>query len=206
MLATDMHNPQFSGATHPDAALFVEIEMHEPVDPWASMVASVQEERTVKKKLPPQPYIRIKNPGDNTWEEHRPLTESDKRRFPNHWMRFQIDQGEMAAGNAPGWRIEEWPELDGDMLRDLKYQRFQTVEQIAGASDKQLQGMGIGGTSLREKARIALRDRILKESRAEIEKRDVLIGEQGAALKAVQEQMAMLMEAQGKREVLTARK
>jgi hypothetical protein len=63
------------------------------------------------------------------------------------------------AENVPGWQIDEWDELEADQVRNLKFLRFYTVEQIAGASDTQIQGIGMGGLGLRENARKALAER-----------------------------------------------
>ena len=72
-----------------------------------------------------------------------------------------MQQGFLDQADVPGWRIEDWDHLKGNDLtiRDLKHARFQTVEQIAGASDSQIQSMGMGGPGLREQARKDLKRR-----------------------------------------------
>lgn len=170
MLASDMNNPEFTGAKNPDDGLYKEFFWHEPVDAWASREESNKLQRRVIVKLPKQPFVRIMVPGDKTSIWEGAVTEAIKQRFPREWMAWQIQEG-LIGGEAdiPGWKLSEWDELSADQVRELLYMRFQTVEQLAGASDKQVQGIGMGGVSLREKARVALRNRMGAETREALE-------------------------------------
>ena len=214
MLASDLNNPEFVGAVDPDSMLYKEFYWHTPMDKWASEEASAAAGRRVivnKKKLKfhangkvektdeddKQIWIRIMRPGDQTSIVERQMNEGDKMRFPREWLYWQMAEGIIDEGaNVPGWKLDEWPHLDRtpDMLRDLKHMRFHTVEQVAGASDAQVQKMGIGGPGLREQARHDLRERLAKELNKGIQERDEVIAKQGAALEALQKQMAEVME------------
>ena len=215
MLASDVNNPEFVGAIpNPDSLLYVEFYWNTPIDKWGSEEASAKEGRRVTvymKELVIDstgkatktdrdlriPYVRIMRPGDQTSIIETPVREDHKQRWPEKWLYWQMAEGIVNEGeNIPGWKVEDWPHLDGQptLVRDLKYMRFYTVEQIAGASDAQLQKMGIGGPGLRENARVDLRKKMGADLSAEIKERDKQIAEQGAALKALQEQMATLME------------
>ena len=190
MLASDANNPEFVGAKNPDSGLFVEFFWHEAVDGWASREKSNLEQRKVEVKLPKAPFMRIMVPGDKTSEFVCAVSEAQKRRFPREWMAWQISEGLIGGdGDIPGWKLSEWDELNPDMVRELLYLRFQTVEQLAGASDTQIQGVGIGGVGLREKARVALRNRMGAETKAAMEERD----KENADLKARLERMETLM-------------
>mgnify|MGYP001572195524 CR=1 FL=1 len=79
-----------------------------------------------------------------------------------------VDAGE----NIPGWKVDEWEHLTKEQIFELKYLRFHVVEQIAGASDSQVQSLGMGGLGLREQARQALKNRMGSEVRDEIAKKD----------------------------------
>lgn len=205
MLATDMNNPAFSGAVSPDSALYVEFFWYEAVDAWASRIKSEEEQRNVKVTLPKAPFVRIMIPGDKTSETIQAVTEAHKRRFPQHWMAWQISEGLIGADNdIPGWKLAEWDEINADMLRELTYMRFSTVEQVAGASDKQIQGIGMGGLMLREKARVALRNRMGAETKAELDRRDAENADLKARLLALEERMAPAPDAA--RETLTVKK
>jgi hypothetical protein len=166
VLASDLNNPNFVNATNPDNLLHVEFYWHEPVDKWAT-------ETTGKiTKGPKTPFIRIVKPGDNTSILETPVREDHKARFPDKWMYFQMKEGLVENQDIPGWKLEEWNEIDDELRRELKFLRFSVVEQIAGASDGQVQKMGMGGMGLREKAKRALQSRMGAETRDAIQQKD----------------------------------
>lgn len=187
-LASDLNNPEFVGAVNPDSLLHVEFYMHHPIDKWATDEASYKAGRRVVVKIgdKPVPFVRIMKPGDNTSIIETSVREEHKQRWPQQWLYFQMNEGLVNDGSGvSGWKIEDWDELkdQDEQIRDLKYRRFYTVEQIAGANDAQVQGMGIGGTGLRERARAALRGKVSDA-----------IAEKDAQLKSMQEQMQKMQE------------
>jgi len=198
MLASDVNNPEFVGAQNPDALLHVEFFWAEPIDKWAS------EEKGKEVRLKKQPFVRIMKPGDSTSILETAVREDHKARWPNQWLYWQMKEGLVEDGSGiPGWRIEEWPELANkpEQLRELHFLRFFVVEQIAGASDHQIQKMGMAGPGLRERARAAMRDRMnqqvkdaMKEKDATIAAQGTTIAEQGKQLAELQAQMAQVMD------------
>ena len=159
-LESDLANRNFQGATDPDQFLFKEFYWYEPIDRNKSDEASEKEGRPVKIKGQRQVYIRIMKPGDQTSILETPAREDHKRRFPNEWLNFQRDNGMIAdTANQAGWRVENWDELTPDEIHKLKFHRFYTVEQIANASDGAIQGLGMGGLALRQKAQTALNEK-----------------------------------------------
>lgn len=170
MLASDIANPDFTNAKNPDTGLFVEFYWHEPVDAWASREESQKQQKRVTIKEPKAIFCRIMVPGvkETIWEER--VREHHKQRFPREWMAWQISEGLIGSdGDIPGWKLSEWDALTADEVRELTHLRFQTVEQLAGATDKQLQGIGMGGIALKEKAKVALRNRMGAETREALE-------------------------------------
>lgn len=203
MLASDLNNPEFLGATDPNAGMWVEFYWHSPIDKNESIRVG---KRVVQKELELQkdgvtykrtdrdlriPYIRIMRPGDQTSILETAVREDHKAKWPARWMAWQIKEGlvDGTGKDIPGWNVDEWEEVNKDVsrVRELHYLHFHTVEQIAGASDAQVQRLGIGGLGLRERARVALRNKMGSETRVEIERRDKELAE----LKA---QMAELMK------------
>ena len=172
MLPSDLNNPNFVGPVNPDSMLAVEFYMHAPEDVHKSEAAG----KVVR--LPEMPYVRISAPGDHTSTMESPVMEMHKRRWPDKWLYFQI-QNNMVEGAAevPGWKIEEWTHLQPEQVRELKFMRFSVVEQVANASDAQCQKMGMGGYGLREAARLALRSRMGVEIKQEMDKKDAEIAE-----------------------------
>ena len=92
-IASDLNNPNFQGPINPDSLLSVEFFMHEPEDVHKSEAAGTL------IRGPKVPYVRIQNPGDHTSIMESPVLESHKRRFPEKWLYFQI-QNNMVEGAA----------------------------------------------------------------------------------------------------------
>lgn len=194
LLASDVANPEFVGAQNPDSLLHCEFYMHNPVDKWASEEASYKEGRTItiRKYKAEVPFARIMRPGDSTSIIETEVREEHKRRWPNQWLYFQMNNGMLDEGaQMQGWKLQDWDELKDqpEQVRDLNYKRFYTVEQLAGASDGSVQGLGIGGLGLREKARKSLRDKIAADVTSRIDEKD-------KAIATLQEQVAQLLAAQ----------
>jgi len=199
MLATDIANPEFTGAvSNPDAMLHVEFYMYKPLDKWASEVKTAEEGRIVRVYGKEQPYIRIMRPGDQTTIIETPVREEHKARWPEQWMYFQMREGLIEQQDIPGWKIAEWPYLadKADLLREFQHARFSTVEQVAGASDAQVQRMGLGGLGFREQARADLRKKLAGDLNEAIASKDKEVAEMKQKMDAMAEQIAAMMEAQ----------
>lgn len=172
MLASDLNNPEFANPRNPDELMSVEFYWHEPVD------IKFMEETGKIKRLERRVYVRIQRPGDQTSIIETPAREDHKQRWPQKWLYFQMQEGLADHGkNIPGWSIDDWSELDADQRKLLKFLNFHVVEQIAGASDAQVQGIGMGGLGLRERARHALKARMDAGIRAEMEQKDQKISQ-----------------------------
>jgi len=197
-LESDVANKNFAGAVaNPDALMHVEFYMYAPIDKWATEDAGINP--TGKPvRLPEQPFVRIMKPGDKDTILEVPVREDHKARWPDKWLYFAMKNGlaEGAAADVPGWKLEEWPELSDqqEMIRELQYMRFYTVEQIAGASDAQVQRMGMSGMGLREKAKRALMQRMDQVTRDAIAERDEKLKKQEAQIQAQAQALAMLQE------------
>lgn len=188
MLASDLANPEFLGAKDPNTMLSVEFFNHSALDTWETQKTGI------KSYLPECPYIRISIPGNDKTIIERPADNRDTRNFPNQWLRFQMETGQIAnAENVPGWQIDEWDMITPDQARNLKFLRFYTVEQIAGASDVQIQGIGMGGLGLREKAREALAERNSRLVKSAVAEREEEIDKLKAQMAEQAEQMQKLM-------------
>ena len=195
-LETDVSNPNFAGATNPDSFLHAEFYWHEPFDRNKSDEESEKAGKMVRVKGPRQVYIRIMKPGDQTSILETPVREDHKRRFPEKWLYFQMQEGLLEnTANQAGWKVENWEELTPDEIHKLKYHRFYTVEQIAGAQDAQVQKLGIGGPGLRERARVALRERMRKEFATDLNEKEAEIRSLRENQAKMQEQLNQLLEA-----------
>ena len=100
------------------------------------------------------PFVRIMTPGDQLNVIDQPAREDHKRRFPHQWLSFQMNQGGMVVGTSlADWNRDAPDDLNRNQLAELQILKFSTVEQVANATDGQLQRVGMGGVGLREKAR-----------------------------------------------------
>ena len=136
-----------------------------------------------------KPFVRIVTPGDKTNIIEQPVRESHKQRFPRQWLHYQMQNND---ANLIGTPLKDWHQARPDefnqmQLEELNILKFQTVEQVATASDMQLQKVGMGAAGLREKARSYLLNKTKSDSQTEIEqtKRELAeLKEQLAALMA----------------------
>lgn len=172
MLASDLNNKDFANPINPDDLLHVEFYNHAALDTWET-------ERTgIKTYVKECPFVRITIPGNKELTVERPAEGADAKRWPRQWLVFQMQSGMIAnAENVPGWQLDQWDELNEETVRQLKFLRFYTVEQLAGANDAQVQGIGMGGDGLRERAKQALERRNSEVTNTEIAKRDAKIAE-----------------------------
>jgi hypothetical protein len=86
-------------------------------------------------------YIKIQIPGNKNLEIDTPARDEHKRRFPMHWLAYQ-NRGD-AVGKVVGTPIEQWPRISKEVAEELRHIRFNTIEAVAGASDAQLQAIGM---------------------------------------------------------------
>lgn len=119
-----------------------------------------------------QPFVRIIVPGDKTNIIDQPAKEHHKTRFPRQWFHFQSQHNaDQIVGIALAlWNRERPEELTDGQMIELGILKFQTVEQVARASDQQLQRVGMGGLGLRERARTYLSSKNAAESGHEMDK------------------------------------
>ena len=137
----------------------------------------------------PTPFVRIIVPGDKTNIVDQPVREDHKERFPRQWLHFQMQSGD---GPVIGTLLQQWNTDDEEnfsshQMAELQILKFQTVEQVATASDSQLQRIGMGGAGLRERAKTYLtrKNQSANTSELEVTRRE---------LDELKQQMAMLME------------
>ena len=137
----------------------------------------------------PTPFVRIIVPGDKTNIVDQPVREDHKERFPRQWLYFQMQNND---GPVIGTLLEQWNADDSEgfnqhQMAELQILKFQTVEQVATASDSQLQRIGMGGAGLRDRARAYLTKKNQSENTTELETTRRELNE-------LKQQMAMLME------------
>ena len=158
-------------------------------------------------------FVHICVAGDTLTEIDTYVLQSHKTRFPIQWANYQnrIGKDDQEVIGTP---VAEWPLVSKSQAEELRAMRFYTVEAIAGASDQQLQRMGMAAGmspyAFRDKAKSFLN---LASDSAETDKRTQEINElkeelakkaeENAKIKAetdakmalMQEQMATILAA-----------
>jgi hypothetical protein len=154
-------------------------------------------------------YIKKMVPGDSLSIIDRPMYESDKNEFPLQWAHFQNRQSDdqMISGTP----LIEWPILTTAQAEELRGLKFYTVENIANASDSQLQRIGmLAGMSphtFRDKAKLFINKAkdIAEDSKREQELANLreenakIKAETDAKLAQMQEQMTNILAAVGEK-------
>ena len=140
------------------------------------------------------PHIEITTPGGfNRIVE--PVRPEHKARFPKHWAMFQMAQGD--GDQIVGTKLSEWPAITRARAEELRAMKYYVVEQLANASDAQVQGLGMDGTMLRMKAKtfleVANKTADAERKNAELAEKQKQLDDQAAQIKALQDQMAAFM-------------
>ncbi len=136
-------------------------------------------------------FVRIMVPGDKTNIVDRPLRESDKSRFPRQFLHFQMkNASDIVVGTTlEAWR-EECPEdISDNQLAELRILGFRTAEQLATASDGQLQKVGLGSVGLRERSKAYLTRKSETKNSKELYQTRTELEEMRAQMAAMSEQL-----------------
>jgi hypothetical protein len=136
MLASDAANPEFVGAHNPDSRLAVQFY----VKPIQNNFRTLEAGRPIFEDVV---YVKIFTPGDQLNIIDTPARDDHKARFPMHWAHYQNTHG--GDSREVGTPLKQWPLLTASQAEELKAIKFFTVEQIANASDAQIQKIGMAG-------------------------------------------------------------
>lgn len=147
MLASDDANPEFLGARNPDDILHVAFYERAVYNSFKS----AKQGHPVYDNVD---FVKIMKPGDSLSIIDTYANEDHKRRFPRQWALYQNKKG--PEEQIVGMPVTEWPAINRAQAEELRGRKFYTVEQVAGASDLQIQSLGMMGTMMRQKAQAYL--------------------------------------------------
>jgi hypothetical protein len=156
-------------------------------------IASAQEGRDIFK---PEDRVEIIMPGiSQLTKPVERVTQEHVDRWPEEYKKFKSGQ-EMSVDGIP---LEQWPVLKREMVLELKYLGFMTVEQIAEMSEHAVQRIPMMGRRLKELAKAYLDDEhaaaLLTQTTAANERLESTIKEQNEKI-ANQAQMLERLSAQ----------
>ena len=162
-------------------------------------------------------FVHICVAGDTLTEIDTYALANHKQRFPVQWANYMNRLGANDE-EVVGTPVSEWPIVSKSQAEELRALKFHTVESIAGASDQQLQRMGMAAGmspyAFRDKAKAFLN---LATNAAETDKRESEINslkeelakkeqetakikaETDAKLAQMQDQMAAILAAVGEK-------
>lgn len=179
LLASDLNNPDYVGATNPDSRLAVRFFSA----PEEDVFQSLQQGRPIFRDVE---FIEIAVPGDTTTRVVAHVREDHKQRFPLHWAHYQNKHG--GDAREIGTPLSQWPRLSQAQCEELRALKFHTVESVASASDQQLQRIGmVAGMSP-----YAFRDAAVRF--LALAKDDSTVAEAEARAKALEEENKALKE------------
>ena len=162
-------------------------------------------------------FVQICVAGDTLTEIDTYALASHKQRFPIQWANYQNRVGANDE-EIVGTPVSEWPIVSKSQAEELRAMKFHTVEAIAGASDQQLQRMGMAAGmspyAFRDKAKAFLnlatnaaetdkRESEINSLKEELAKKDQetakIKAETDAKLAQMQDQMAAILAAVGEK-------
>lgn len=195
-LETDANNTNFSGAHDPDAALFVRFFDKEETNAFQTEL----QKRPIKFM---QTMIHIEKPGDVLSVIERISTSADQKRFPKHWAHY-LNTKNGAVATMAGTMLSDWQMLTPAQAGELRHYQFYTVEQVANASDAQINAIGmIAGMApfaFRDKARLFLKvasdNALASKQEGELKAAKEREDAQAKTIAEMQGQLAALMAAQ----------
>lgn len=135
MLASDTNNPQFAGAHDPDAVMIVRFYTRAKQN---NFLSSKEGRPIFEDKI----YCEYYPAGQRLLVMDIPAREDHKARFAKQWAYFQSTQ--KTDGGGAGTPLEQWAILSPADVENLRAMKFTTVDQIAAASDQQMQVLGMG--------------------------------------------------------------
>ena len=162
-------------------------------------------------------FVHICVAGDSLTEIDTYALASHKTRFPIQWANYMNRQG-ADDQEVVGTPVSEWPLVSKSQAEELRALKFHTVEAVAGASDAQLQRMGMAAGmspyAFRDKAKAFLnlatnaaetdkRESEINSLKEELAKKDQetakIKAETDAKLAQMQYQMAAILAAVGEK-------
>lgn len=94
-------------------------------------------------------WVKIFNKGDSKNIQERPVRDSDKERWPEHWKAFK-ENSEAPLNGIP---LDDFPQITPAERMRLKSMHVRTVEELVDLPDNQLERLGGRGRSIHKAAR-----------------------------------------------------
>ena len=139
MLASDISNPQFVGAIDPDSVMIARFYKKAVKN---NFLSSKEGRPIFEDKI----YCEYYPAGSTLLKMDVPAYDHHKQRFAKQWAYYQTTQG--GDSRDIGTPLSQWPILSPADVENLRGMKFNTIENIAAASDGTLQALGMGAAGL----------------------------------------------------------
>lgn len=135
MLASDVNNPNFTGAMDPDSVMIAKFYKK-------AIKLEFESEKQGRPIFEDRIYVEYYPAGRTDIKMNVMAHESHKMRFSKQWAYFQATQtGDASIAGTP---LDQWAILSPADVENLRGLKFQTIENIAAAPDLALQSLGMG--------------------------------------------------------------
>ncbi len=94
-------------------------------------------------------FVKIQEPGEKLNVIDRPVKDDDKRRWPNQWRQFSMNQKQIPDGTPVDLLFPQSPAIAGS----LQAYGIHTIEQLARLSAEGISTVGMGATEWVNKAK-----------------------------------------------------
>lgn len=94
-------------------------------------------------------YVEVIIAGDKNNKPHYKVNETHINRWPEQYKKFKEGMEQVPDGQ----RLEEWAVLTASRVKELRAVGIHTVEQLADLNEAGIQGLGMGGRELVDKAK-----------------------------------------------------
>ena len=139
MLASDVNNREYQGAMDPDSVMIARFYKKAVFQPFKSQ----KEARQIWEDVL---YVEYYPAGNTLLKMDVPATEAHKQRFSKQYAYYQSSEGK--DSREIGTPLSQWAILGPADVENLRALKFFTIDNIAGASDQQLQALGMGAAGM----------------------------------------------------------
>jgi len=134
MLASDVDNPNFTGAQDPDSVMIARFYVR-------ACKNDFQSEKQGRPIFEDKLCVEYYPAGNTLLKMDVVATDFHKQRFHRQWAYYERTQG--ADSRDVGTPISEWPILTPAAVENLRAIKIHTIENVAAMSDGALQQIGM---------------------------------------------------------------
>lgn len=135
-----------------------------------------------------QEFVRILVKGNDKMMVERPATIEDKQRFQYQYAKFKEGESQLKSGTP----LTYLPGVSPATAAEFERLNIRTVQDLAEVGDNVLDNLGVGGRTLRDRARAFVGEEpvAVRELRNELEEKDKLLTSLSERLRLLEESLS----------------